>query len=149
MYPLSFPQQAIYLDALMCGATTKYNMGGAIVIRGPLDVGLFRRGLECALGMHDVQRMRLHLDGETAMQEFLPEDACPCPFEALDFSSRLEPLQSALEWVLADLGRPMRLDQFPLHGDARIRPGKDCPLYTSDASAGLRRFDIGCCSLLQ
>ena len=129
MYPLSFPQQAIYLDALMCGATTKYNMGGAIVIRGPLDVGLFRRGLECALGMHDVQRMRLHLDGETAMQEFLPEDACPCPFEALDFSSRLEPLQSAIEWVLADLGRPMRLDQFPLHGDALFRLGKDLHLW--------------------
>jgi len=128
-HPLSFPQQAIYLDALVCGATTKYNMGGAIVIRGPLDVGLFRRGLECALGMHDVQRMRLHLDGETAMQEFLPEDACPCPFEALDFSSRLEPLQSAIEWVLADLGRPMRLDQFPLHGDALFRLGKDLHLW--------------------
>ena len=129
MHPLSFPQQSIYLDALVCGATTKYNMGGAIVIRGPLDAGLFRRGLECALGVHDAQRMRLHLDGETAMQEFLPEDACPCLFEALDFSSRREPLQSAIDWVLADLGRPMRLDQFPLHGDVLFRLGEDLRLW--------------------
>ncbi len=129
MYPLSFPQQAIYLDALLQGATTKFNMGGAIVIRGPLDVRLFRRGLECALGVHDVQRMRLHLDGETAMQEFLPEDACPRPFEALDFSSRLEPLQSSIEWVLADLGQPMRLDQFPLHGDVLFHLGEGLHLW--------------------
>ena len=129
MHPLSFPQQSIYLDSLLRGATTKYNMGGTIVIRGPLDSGRFRRSLECALGVHDVQRLRLHLDGEQAMQEFLPEDACPCPFEALDFSNRLEPLQAAIDWVLADLGQPMRLEQFPLHGDVLFRLGEDLHLW--------------------
>src|SRR5512140_869879 len=123
MHPLSFPQQSIYLDALLRGATTKYNMAGAIVIRGPLDAERFRRGLECALDVHDVQRMRLHLDGETAMQEFLPVEACPCPFEALDFSTRPEPLPAAIEWMLADIARPMRLDQFPLHADVLFRLG--------------------------
>ena len=129
MHPLSFPQQSIYLDALLHGATTKHNMGGAIVVRGPLDAERFRRSLECALGAHDVQRMRLHLDGERAMQEFLPEPACPCPFEALDYSRRPEPLQSAIEWVLADIGRPLRLDQFPLHADVLFRLGEDLHLW--------------------
>ncbi|MDP3001015.1 MAG: amino acid adenylation domain-containing protein [Bryobacterales bacterium] len=129
MHPLSFPQQSIYLGALLRGATTKYNMAGAIVIRGPLDAERFRQGLECALDVHDAQRMRLHLDGETAMQEFLPVQACPCPFEALDFSTRPEPLPSAVEWVLADIARPMRLDQFPLHADVLFRLGADLHLW--------------------
>lgn len=129
MHPLTFPQQSIYLDALLRGATTKFNMGGTIVIRGPLDGGRFRQGLECALGVHDAQRIRLHPDGETAMQEFLPENECSSPLETLDFSSRLEPLQSAIDWVLADFRRPMSLEQFPLHGDVLFRLGDDLHLW--------------------
>jgi amino acid adenylation domain-containing protein len=129
MHPLTFPQQSIYLDALLHGATTKFNMGGAIVIRGPLDAGRFRQGLECALRVHDAQRMRLHPDGEQAMQEFLPEEECACPFEMLDFASRLEPFPSAIDWVLADLRRPMRVDEFPLHGDVLFRLGDNLHLW--------------------
>jgi amino acid adenylation domain-containing protein len=129
MHPLSFPQQAIYLDALLHGATTKYNMGGAIVIRGPFDAALFQRALECALEVHDVQRMRLRQDGETVLQEFLPVGSSPPPFEALDFSGRLEPLQSALEWVLADFGQPMGLDASPLHRDVLFRLGGELHLW--------------------
>ena len=129
MHPLTFPQQSIYLDALLHGATTKYNMGGAIVIRGPLDAGRFRQGLECALRVHDTQRMRLLPDGEQAMQEFLPEEECACPFEMLDFASRLEPFPSAIDWVLADIRRPMRVDEFPLHGDVLFRLGDNLHLW--------------------
>ena len=129
MHPLTFPQQSIYLDALLHGATTKYNMGGAIVIRGPLDAGRFRQSLECALRVHDAQRMRLHPDGEQAMQEFLPEEECACPFETLDFASRLEPFPAAIDWVLADIRRPMRVDEFPLHGDVLFRLGDNLHLW--------------------
>jgi amino acid adenylation domain-containing protein len=38
-------------------------------------------------------------------------------------------LQAAIDWVLADLGRPMRLDQFPLHGDVLFRLGEDLHLW--------------------
>jgi hypothetical protein len=125
MHPLSLPQHAIFLDALLRGATAKYNMGGAIVIRGPLDAKLFGDSLEYALGVHDVQRMRLHFDGETATQEFLPEGDCPFQLEVRDFSSRQKPLQSTMDWVLADFARPMRFDQFPLHRDVLFRLGQD------------------------
>ena len=51
------------------------------------------------------------------------------PFETLDFASRLEPFQSAIDWVLADLRRPMRLDEFPLHSDVLFRLGGDLHLW--------------------
>lgn len=129
MFPLSFPQLSIYLDALLRGATTKHNMGGAIVISGPLEADLFRRGLQCALEVHDTLRMRLVPDGDTAQQEFLPIDACPNELEVLDFSNRLEPLPAAVEWVLAHLAQPMRLEQFPLHGNVLFRLGEKLHLW--------------------
>ncbi|MGC9969935.1 MAG: amino acid adenylation domain-containing protein [Bryobacteraceae bacterium] len=123
-YPLSFPQQAIFLDSLLRGsATTKYNMGGAITIRGPLDAGLFGRALEYAARQHDVQRTRLHLAGDVAVQEFVSEP--PGVLEVLDYSARLEPYRSAVEWLLEDIRRPIHLDEFPLYGDTlfRLAPG--------------------------
>lgn len=129
MHRLTLPQQSIYVDALLHGATTKHNMGGAIVIHGPLDEERFQQALACAMGVHDVQRMRLHRDGETAVQEFLPETECRWPFQTLDFSDRPEALQAANEWVLADIARPMRVDQFPLHGDVLFRLGDHLHLW--------------------
>ena len=98
--------------ALLRGTATKYNMGGAIVICGPLDAGRFRQGLECALGAHDVQRVLLHPDAETAMQEFLPEDECSYPFEMLDFANRPEPLQSAADWYSQTSASPYAWTSF-------------------------------------
>jgi hypothetical protein len=92
-YPLTFPQQAILLDALLHGQTTKFNMGGGIVIPGPLDSALFRRGLEFAFRRHDVQRMRILVEGGEARQEYVEEGESP--FEVLDFSGRSEPLRCA------------------------------------------------------
>jgi amino acid adenylation domain-containing protein len=129
MHRLTLPQQSIFLDALLHGATTKHNMGGAIVIRGPCDTDLFRQSLECAMGVHDVERMRLYPDGETAWQEFLPDAQCSPPFEMFDFSKCPDPFASANEWVLADIGRPMRPDQFPLHGDVLFRLGDSLHLW--------------------
>ncbi len=129
MYPLSLPQQSIYLDALRHGATTKHNMGGALIISGPLDIGRFRQSLECARHVHDVQRMRLHWEGETVRQEFLAAEDCPSAFEYFDFSSRLQPYPDALEWILEDIGRPMRLNGFPLYRDVLFCLGKDLHLW--------------------
>jgi amino acid adenylation domain-containing protein len=128
-HPLTFPQQAIYLDALLRPSTTKFNMGGGIVIRGPLDTELFRQGLEGALGAHDAQRIRIYPDGETAMQEFVPEQECTPAFEMRDVSQRPKPLRSAIDWLLADIGRPMRVDQFPLYGDFLFRLAGDLHLW--------------------
>lgn len=126
-YPLSFPQQAIFLDALLHGPTTKFNMGGGIIVRGPLDSTLFRQGIEFALRQHDVQRMRIHVDGDEAKQEFV--ENAECRFELVDFSGRTEPFQAAIDWLLADVRRPMREDQFPLSGDVLFRLGDDLHLW--------------------
>ncbi len=126
-YPLSFPQQAILLDSLLHGPTTKFNMGGGILIRGPLDSTLFRQGVEFAFQQHDVQRMRIHVEGDEARQEFVTEAGCR--FEVMDFSGRIEPFQSAVDWLLADIGRPMREDQFPLSSDVLFRLGNDLHLW--------------------
>ena len=126
-YPLTLPQQSIFLDSLLQGDTTKYNMGGALVIAGSLDVDLFRRSLEHAVSVHDVLRLRLHsaqdsAGGNAPMQEFLPAGGCDTPFEFFDYSGAAQPpLEAAMARVLDDHSRPMRLDQFPLHGDKLYR----------------------------
>ena len=119
MYPLSFPQQAIFLDAQLHGRISKVNMGGGIFIRGPLDPGLFRQAVEYAFRQHDCQRMRLHVAGGEARQEFA--EAAECSFELQDYSGRLEPFPSAVRWVLEDIVRPMELDEFPLANDILFR----------------------------
>jgi amino acid adenylation domain-containing protein len=102
-------------------------MGGALVIAGSLDVDLFRRSLEHAVSVHDVLRLRLHsaqdsAGGNAPMQEFLPAGGCDTPFEFFDYSGAAQPpLEAAMARVLDDHSRPMRLDQFPLHGDKLYR----------------------------
>jgi hypothetical protein len=126
-YPLSFPQQAIFLDALLSGPSVNYNMGGGIVIRGPLDGSLFRRAVEFAFRQHDAQRMRVYLERGEMMQEFVEEGECSFSFH--DFSGRMDPFQSAVDWVLADINRPTREQQFPLSGDVLFRLGNELHLW--------------------
>ena len=71
LYPLSLPQQAMFLDALKYGDTAKFNMGAISIVSGPFDTLLFQKSLEFAHRVHDVRRMRVHIDGEGAWQEFL------------------------------------------------------------------------------
>src|SRR5215467_14096644 len=94
-YPLSFPQQAIFLDALLNGPGANFLMGGGIVIRGPLDNSLFRHAVEFAFRQHDAQRMRVYLERGEMKQEFI-EDA-ECPFTFHDFSGRPDPFRSAVD----------------------------------------------------
>lgn len=126
-YPLSFPQQAVFLDALLHGRTTKFNMSGGLLIRGPVDSDLFRQAIEFASRQHDVRRMRLHVEGNEAQQEFV-EDA-ECRFELRDFSQKAEPLRSAIESMVADAARPMQVDQFPLCEDVLFRLAADLYLW--------------------
>ena len=106
IYPLTFPQQAIFLDAQLHGPTTKFNMGGGIVIRGWLDPGIFRRAVRFAFQQHDAERLRIHVDGGEPRQQFLAAAEYDCA--TMDFSGRTEPFRSAIEWLLADIARPMR-----------------------------------------
>ena len=125
MYPLSLPQQAIFLDALKYGATAKFNMGAICIISGPFDAVLFRKSLEFAHGVHDVRRMLVHIDGDGARQEFMAPDSCPYPFEEFDFSNHPDPIQSAIGWVLGDFSRPIPLVQGILHGDILFHLGEE------------------------
>jgi amino acid adenylation domain-containing protein len=126
-YPLSSSQQAIYLDSLLHPPTAKYNMGGAFVIRGPFDLSLFRQALEFAARRHDAERIRLRLEGETALQEFLPDILCE--LQVLDFSGKAQPFQSAIEWMSEDISHPIPLESFPLFGDLLFRLSENLHLW--------------------
>src|ERR1022692_2122290 len=64
------------------------------------------------------------LNQSSPLPEFLPEDECSYPFEI-----RLREPPGAASvgggLVLADFRHPIRLDQFPLHGDVLFRPFPD------------------------
>lgn len=126
-YPLSCPQQAIFLDALLHSPTTKFNMGGGIEIRGPIESTRFRRSIEFAFDHHDVQRLRIHIDGAEPSQSFATE--AECQFRVLDVSGHVDPRRSALDWMRADIGQPSQVDGFPLSGDVLFRLGADMHLW--------------------
>ena len=123
LYPLSLPQQAMFLDALKYGDTAKFNMGAISIVSGPFDTLLFQKSLEFAHRVHDVRRMRVHIDGEGAWQEFLAPENSRYPFEEFDFSSHPDPIQSAIGWVLGDFSRPIPLEEGTLHGDILFQLG--------------------------
>ena len=102
-------------------------MGGGIIIRGPLDSVPFRRAIEFAFRQHDVERLKICADGGEPRQVFLEKAEYGCA--AMDFSGQTEPFQSAIEWLLADIARPMREDQFPLCGDVLFRLGDNLQLW--------------------
>lgn len=118
MYRLSSPQEAIYVDSLLYGATAKYSMGGFGLINGYVDFDLFKRAHQLALGVHDVFCTKLEFGEGEVRQSFGHE---PYPPSLLDLSESPEAYRKAIDWVLDDFAKPIPSQGYPLAGDVLIK----------------------------
>ncbi|WP_225821749.1 condensation domain-containing protein [Streptomyces naphthomycinicus] len=95
--PLSFVQQRIWFLHRLMPDSPRYQIGGGLWLRGPLDVGALRRALEVVLDRHQVLRTTYRVDreGELAghvgpvVSDMPLIEAGPGAREALDTARRL------------------------------------------------------------
>ncbi len=71
LYPLSSPQQAIWLDQLLTPDLPCYNVGVAVQLDGPIDLGRFEAAIQHVVARRDALRTVVVQD-ECGRQQFLP-----------------------------------------------------------------------------
>lgn len=111
--PLSFSQQRLwFLEQLLPGST--YTIPGAIRLEGDLKVSLLKQSVAQLLQRQEGLRTRFLWDGETPVQEILPERAIAIPYIDLRL---LHPAQQGREidrLTHADAQQPFDLSHDPL-----------------------------------
>ncbi len=114
---LTVAQTAIWLDQQLFPGRPIYNTGQALTIRGPLRVDLFRIALRETVAESPALR--------------LPPRSGPLPFDLplLDFRDEPDPLAVARQWMRAEMGQAIPLEDPALFRFALIRVGEDQTLW--------------------
>ncbi|MBC8953403.1 non-ribosomal peptide synthetase [Xenorhabdus sp. PB62.4] len=107
-FPLSSPQQVVWLDQILRPDSTCYNLGSVILIEGELDEALLVRAFETVVDRHDVLRLRLVNTQELPLQELA--DALPVSVTIHDFSGHANSEELAEQHIRAALIRPFDLN---------------------------------------
>jgi len=114
---LTAAQAIIWLDQQWFPARPIYNTGGAVSIRGKLRFDLFEIALRDTIAESPCLRF--------------PPRAGPVHFDLplLDFRDRKDPLAAAEQWMRAEMGRPLSLEDPLLFRFALIRISEDQTLW--------------------
>lgn len=114
-FPLTSPQRGIWIDQAIHEGVPLYNIGGALRLYGPLDVGMFREAVRLLVRKHDNLRLRLTMarDAEgIPLQIILPSLEVEVPLQ--DFSTADDPRGAADAWMRRRFAEPFPLTQAPL-----------------------------------
>jgi amino acid adenylation domain-containing protein len=114
---LTVAQAGIWLDQCLFPGRPIYNIGGFLAIRGDLHFDL----LDAALRQTVAESPSLRLPPRTGALAFdLP---------VLDFRDRKDSLAAALQWMRAEMARPLSLDDPALFRFALLRIGAEQTLW--------------------
>src|ERR1700689_1884003 len=100
-----------------------YNSGEYVEIHGNLDVDLFETALRFVTCEAEALHLRFSGNGETLRQYVDTRDDWPLPI--IDVTSAADPLAAALDWMRAEMGRPVDLRNGPLFAQALFKVASD------------------------
>ncbi|MBI6548982.1 amino acid adenylation domain-containing protein [Xenorhabdus sp. VLS] len=107
-YPLSSPQEVIWLDQVIHSDSPKYNIGLFTCIAGELNEALFAHAFKTLVSRHDT--LRLQLINTHALPRQKIDVTLPVSVAIHDFSSHLDAETQARQHIDAEFMRPFNLD---------------------------------------
>jgi amino acid adenylation domain-containing protein len=119
LFPLTLPQEAFYYDYLLNLNDCKYNMGGAFILNGDLDIKLYRKSYNYVITHHDALRIKFVKIDEILYQQFRPEYECDIKY--FDFRNRKNPVEEAIEFVLKEYQKPLPIESNDLFSEMIIQ----------------------------
>lgn len=124
-YELSHAQQRLWVLSRFDSGAAAYNVPGAVVLEGPLQVDGFRRSLMTLIARHENLRTVFLTVDETPMQKVLPADARG--FELQERDLRVTPDATAIAetWMKEDADTPFDLENGPLLRATLIRMAEE------------------------
>ena len=114
-FPLTAPQQDIWLDQLSRSDSPLYNIGGYVELTGPVSPSIIERAVQLLVATHDALRTVLVTDGAAdglPRQTFAPQMPVQVPLH--DFSLQPDPLGAAQAFMQQQMEQPYALDGGPL-----------------------------------
>ena len=112
--PLSFAQERLwFLDQLLPGSAT-YNIPGTLILKGPLDVAIFRRAVGEIVQRHETLRTRFESQGGKPYQVIEPEVELDIPLEDLTTLGHDEGRRIHDQRAAEEAARPFDLRRAPL-----------------------------------
>ncbi|MFI5887016.1 amino acid adenylation domain-containing protein [Streptomyces sp. NPDC051554] len=101
----------------------RYNIGEYFEFRGPLDLTAFEEALRRTLREVDAFHLRFGGDGADVWQ--VVGDRDDWTLHRVDVSAKADPRAAAEEWMRADMGCPVDLQEGPLFTSALLTAGDD------------------------
>ncbi|MDD4109565.1 MAG: condensation domain-containing protein [Prolixibacteraceae bacterium] len=119
LYPLTLPQRSFYYDYLLLKNDCKYNMGGYLLLNGSLDLDVFTQAYKHTLQKQDISKLRFVVKDEELLQYF--EDDFEPEIFFLDYRNEENPVDKAINYVLAENRKPFPFTGTPLFYDIIIQ----------------------------
>ncbi|MCY9373994.1 amino acid adenylation domain-containing protein [Bacillus sp. T17B1] len=122
-YSLTGAQTGIWFAQQLDPDNPIYNTAEYIEINGPINIALFEEALQHVVKEADSLHVRFseNMDGPWQMVNPSPE----VQLHVIDVSSEPDPEKTALNWMKADLAKPVDLGHDPLFNEALFIAGPD------------------------
>ena len=113
-YPLTLPQQGVWLEQLLYSDIPLYNIGGYVHMRGVISPVIFEQSVNLLIQQHDTLRITVSLDSKdgSPQQTYLQEYCVRVPLR--DFSQDADPQTAAHTWMRSQFVKPFKLIGQPL-----------------------------------
>ena len=112
LYPLSVPQEAFYYDYLLNRNDCKYNMCGALILNGDLNIDLYRKAYGYVIEHYDAMRIKFVKKGEILFQQIRQEYRCDIKY--FDFRKHTNPVEEAFDFILKESQKPLPIESDDL-----------------------------------
>lgn len=121
--PVTRAQHGIWTGQQLDPDSPAFNTAEYVEIQGPVDTAALTAALRRTVAEVPAVRMRFFEDDDGVWQQDRP--GRDWAVHSADLAGRPDPLREALDWMDADLARPVDLARDPLFGHAVFRLGED------------------------